>query len=243
MINFGHMRIFQNTEPRECRQCKEDIPKYEYYIRIIGRSTGGKWMSSCYHKNCLMDKINDRINYAIENPKVKGKHTKQHVVNTLSEDTRIRRHILQKMLSANDIPRLLEAYNKQSTRRVLRAYELIATRWAELHAMQIPFRTTLIASEPDKWRPKDKALFDALVQWDSHWVDRLTLATEPAEKINLMMTRSARGDLPTFPEDDRMEVQEKGVSHGQDEPADSAVPDVPVAPGLSDLQHRTLSLH
>lgn len=237
MINFGQLRVFQNTNVKECKQCKEDIAKYEYYARLNGRSKSGKWMTTSYHVDCVLELVKHRIEYTTNNPKVNGKHTKEHAIHKLPEDMQFRRHTIQKMLSANDIPRLLEAYQRQSTKRVLRAYELIATRWAELHAMQIPFRTTLIANEPNHWKPKDRALFDALMKWDSRWVDHLASATSPEKKIELMMTRGSRGDLPTFPEDDRMGVQEKGASDGQHQDSpDSRVPDVPDAAGLPDFR-------
>lgn len=244
MIRFGHLMVYQNTGEKECKFCKKIIPKYVYYVRLMGKSKNKKWMTSSYHADCLPLLINERIEYNIKNPKIPGKHTSIHPIHTkLDEDQRKRRNTVMMMIRANDIPRLLEAYQKQSTRRVLRAYELIATRWAELHAFGIPFRTTLIAREPKYWKPKDKALFDALMKWDSRWVDHLASADTPEKKIELMMTRAARGDLPTFPEDDRMEVQEKGVSHdGQDDSPGSRVPDVPDDAGLPDVQHRVMSV-
>lgn len=244
MIRFGHLIIYQNTSTKICRQCEGEIPKYEFYVKLTGKTKNNKFISTPFHKDCLIAKIEERIQENIDNPKIPGKHTSIHPIHTkLDEDQRKRRSTVMMMIRANDIPRLLEAYQKQSTRRVLRAYELIATRWAELHAFGIPFRTTLIAREPKYWKPKDKALFDALMKWDNRWVDHLASADSPEKKIELMMTRAARGDLPTFPEDDRMEVQERGASHdGQDDSPGSRVPDVPDDAGLPDVQHRVMSV-
>lgn len=183
-IRFGHVAVFRSITPKVCAFCKKDIESRRWYVKTVG-STKTKRFSHHYHMECFPQYMLDRTKERIANPRTSA-HINQHAINTLSPEQIKRRETLQRYLSGKDLVRLYKAYESGNTSRVFVSYRIIATRWAELHQMGIPFRTTFLPVRTVR-TVNDKRLSDIIKEYDWRWQDRFDEQETVEGKIRMLI--------------------------------------------------------
>jgi hypothetical protein len=195
-IALGYLKVYKARSEKKCDLCKEQITAAKWYILSAGRSRGS-WFSHKYHLECYPQYILDKVRERQKNPK-SSKPLTSRLQNLTPEQVR-RRETLQTYLSSKDKVRLLKAYRSGDFNKIKHAYSLIAARWAELHQMGVPFRTTIVPQSNPKLRSEeDKELVGLILNNDYDWYDKFQAAKTVEEKMLLLFREPPAESIDPF---------------------------------------------
>jgi hypothetical protein len=189
-VKMGNLQYFESKSLKDCDFCEEKVKPKQTYAATTGRTRNGKYFTRRYHLECFFKLSIERIQDRKKNPKSSKPLTSR--LQNLTPEQRRRRETLQTYLSSKDKVRLLKAYRSGDFNKIKRAYEIIAARWAELHQMGLPFRTTIIPqSDPKLHSDEDKELINLMFDYDSDWVEQFRQA-ETVEAKMLLLFRTEK---------------------------------------------------
>jgi hypothetical protein len=185
-VKFGLVYGQQAKREKDCDFCEDKkIRPRQWYMSSVGKTKNGKFFTHNYHLDCYAMYYMGRIKERQENPK-SSKPLTSRLQNFTPEQIR-RRETLQTYLSSKDKRRLLKAYRLKDREKIVRAYEIIGSRWAELYQMGVPFRTTIIPRKNSEyWSDEDRELVNLMNDQDFHWVGQFSNATNVEEKMKLL---------------------------------------------------------
>lgn len=250
MIRLGYVSAIKAKTEKECEQCKETIRAKKWYIMSTGKYRG-MFFNHRYHLECYPQYMLDRMKEREANPK-SNKH-KTNRLDNLTEEQIARRKTLQVYLVGKDLNRLLKAYKNHNTSKVCNAYRIIASRWAELSQMGVPFRQSIVANDNT---PMQKELLDLIWEYDRTWVNYFAGAKTLEAKMLLLMREDGGprfGPIWQEPEKDTelivdtpdaplVESTMEGGHHGQDTQDGQHELDVPLDEGLPNVQRGPITL-
>lgn len=208
MKSFGQITLQLSKKPHECKQCNQFIESGQLNIRVIGMR-GKSRFATRYHKDCWLDLFNQGVDELLTiHQKIQNheKGIRQSAVSKLSPEQRKRRKTIQNYLTTRDLPSLVEAYERHSTRRVLIVMNKIADRWEELHSMGVPFRESLL--RPTEQRNEtEQRLAAYIINNDSEWLNHLYPVDATYDQIISALRRPRDRYLPQWPIDSIEEVE------------------------------------